>query len=61
MRFRLRNEFFTDERKLAARVTSSGGWLDLTARKLVTPPEALARLMRDLARSPDYADLPARA
>ena len=30
-RFEIRNEFYKDERKLAARVTSAGGWLDLAA------------------------------
>ena len=40
-RFLIRNEFWRDNGTLAARVTSSGGWLDLAARKLVVPPDAL--------------------
>src|SRR5919108_471867 len=36
-RFVLRNEFWRDA-TLVARVTTTGGWLDLKARKLTTPP-----------------------
>ena len=36
-RFLIRNEFRRADDQLAARVTSAGGWLDLTARKLVAP------------------------
>lgn len=59
-RFRLRNEFWNREGKLSARVTSTGGWLALEARKLAPPPEALAQVLRGLARSDDYAELPER-
>lgn len=53
-RFRLRNEFFDGKGKLAARVTSSGGWLDLSARKLIPPPETLAALVRALVPTDDF-------
>ena len=56
-RFALRNSFFRPDGKLAARVTSFGGWLDLAARKLATPPDALADALRALPRSEDYADI----
>lgn len=36
-RLRIRNEFFRRSNKLAARVTSSSGWLDLNSRRLVCP------------------------
>lgn len=52
-RFTLRNEFFRADGKLAARVTSSGGWLDLAARKLVAPPEKLLAALRTLPRAPE--------
>jgi acyl-CoA thioester hydrolase len=52
-RFVIRNEFFR-EGKLAARVTSAGGWLDLSARKLVVPPEALLNALRALAKTDDF-------
>jgi len=56
-RFRLRNEFFHADGKLVARVTSAGGWLDLSTRKLTAPPEKLAEVMGMLPRSQDYQDL----
>ena len=53
-RFRLRNEFRREDGELAARVTSTGGVLDLAARKLTAPPAALAQAFRDLDRSEDF-------
>jgi acyl-CoA thioester hydrolase len=57
MRWRLRNSFTRDDGKLAARVTSHGGWLDLGARKLAPPPEPLREVMDGIPRSEDYAPL----
>jgi len=37
-RFLIRNEFWRADETLAAKVTSAGGWLDLSLRKLVVPP-----------------------
>ncbi|MES2127128.1 MAG: thioesterase family protein [Pseudomonadota bacterium] len=56
-RMMLRNDFYRKD-VLAARVTSTGGWLDLAARKLVVPPANLVQLLRDLDRSEDFRDLP---
>lgn len=49
-RFAIRNEFFRDDGRLAARVTSLGGWLDLRARKLVAPPAVICNALRQLTR-----------
>ncbi|HEX4965323.1 MAG TPA: thioesterase family protein, partial [Thermoanaerobaculia bacterium] len=57
-RFRLCNEFLRQDGKRAARLTSTGGWLDLAQRRLVTPPEALTNLLKALDRTEDYEDLP---
>lgn len=57
-RFLLRNEIFRLDGTLCARVTSSGGWLDLTARKLVAPPGALHDAMKSLPQTDDFAVLP---
>ena len=57
-RFRIRNEFFREDGKLVARVTSTGGWLDLSVRKLVVPPEGLVEALRGLVRSEDFEPLP---
>ena len=56
-RFRLLNEFWREDGALAARLTTTGGWLDLKARKLIAPPETLAAALRDLERAPDFATL----
>lgn len=57
-RFRMRNEFYRQDGKLVARVTSTGGWMDLTARKLTLPPETLAQAIRNLVRADDFELLP---
>ena len=57
-RFAIRNEFYRADGKLAARVTSTGGWLDLAARKLVVPPAALLAALRSLPKTEDFNDLP---
>lgn len=53
-RFRLRNEFSRADGKLTARVTSTGGWLDLVARKLIAPPDKLLAALKALARTDDF-------
>ena len=57
-RFILRNEILRLDGTLCARVTSAGGWLDLTARKLVAPPEALHCAMKSLTPTSNFAILP---
>lgn len=60
-RFRLRNEFRRADGKPSARVTSTGGWLDLAARKLVAPPEELLAALRALPQTEDFEVLPGSA
>jgi len=43
---------------LSARVTSTGGWLDLDARKLIAPPPALLAAMNSLEKTSDFVVLP---
>jgi acyl-CoA thioester hydrolase len=57
-RFAIRNEIRRSEGKLCATVSSSCGWLDLAARKLVVPPAPLLDVLRALPRSNDFASLP---
>lgn len=57
-RFRVRNEVRRTNGELAARITSTGGFLDLDARKLVAPPPAVHTAYRSLPRTEDYAELP---
>lgn len=57
-RFLLRNEFWRAGEQLAARVTSAGGWLDLSRRKLAAPPQALLAALRSLPDTADFQPLP---
>jgi len=58
-RFRLRNRILRDQDEtLAATVTTTGGWLDLRARKLRVPPPEIAALLSSLEREPDFETLP---
>lgn len=56
-RFRMVNEFHRTSGELVARVTSSGGWLDLAQRKLAAPPAELAAVLAALARHDSYAEI----
>ena len=56
-RFRLRNEIRRADGELAAKVTSTGGWLDLDKRRLRVPPEALARAVLAIEHAEDFAPL----
>ena len=53
-RFIVCNEIFRSDGKLAARVTSTGGWLDLAARKLILPPEPILKAMQALSKTDDF-------
>lgn len=57
-RFILRNTFLRADAVIAARVTSSGGWLDLSARRLIVPPERLQAALRVIPRTADFQVLP---
>ena len=56
-RFLIRNEFYRADGKLAARVTSSGGWLNLESRKLIVPPNVLFKAMQSLPKTEDFQTL----
>ncbi len=57
-RFRIRNHFVREDGKTAARVTSTGGWLALDARKLTVPPERLLQVLLSMPRNDEFEDLP---
>jgi acyl-CoA thioester hydrolase len=57
-RFALRNVIRKSDGSLCARITSTGGWLDLDARKLVAPPSALYAALQAVPRSDDFVVLP---
>jgi acyl-CoA thioester hydrolase len=57
-RFRLVNEVLNAEGKLAARIKSEGGWLDLAARKLIAPPADLLAAFNRMPHATEFEQLP---
>lgn len=57
-RWCLRQEVRRPDGKSCARLTSTGGWMDLTTRKLTAPPEALQALFSPALRTEDFVELP---
>ena len=58
-RFVVENEIWSQNGERAAVVRSTGGWLDLRARRLVAPPDALREALQKTPRAPGYVDLSA--
>ena len=54
-RFKLKNEFHKESGDLAATVLSFGGWISLTERKLILPPEEILSIMKAVSRTDDFA------
>jgi acyl-CoA thioester hydrolase len=57
-RWKLRHTFRKEGGEVAARVVALGGWLDLATRRLVAPPEPLARLFAEASRAEGFEELP---
>lgn len=57
-RFRIVNSFSRHDGKLVAKVSSSGGWLDLAGRKLIAPPAGLLAALQAVTHTADFAVLP---
>ena len=57
-RFVVENEVWSAHGERAATIRSTGGWLDLRARKLVAPPAALLAAFQQVPRVPDFVELP---
>ena len=56
-RFVVENEIWSAGGERAATVRSTGGWLDLRARKLVAPPPALLAAFAEVPRAPGFVEL----
>lgn len=57
-RFVVENEIWGESGELAARVRSTGGWLDLRERRLVAPPAALLAAFGEVPRAAGFRELP---
>ncbi|MBM3358649.1 MAG: thioesterase [Betaproteobacteria bacterium] len=56
-RFAIQNRIFRDDGSLAAKVVSSGGWLDLDGRRLVAPPRLILDALSELPRTDGFEQL----
>jgi acyl-CoA thioester hydrolase len=59
-RFTIENEIWRANGERAGVVRSTGGWLDLRARKLVAPPPALLAVFNEVPRAPEFVELASR-
>ena len=59
-RFVLENEFWSATGERVATVRSTGGWLDLRARKLILPPPDLLAALTQIPRAEGFVELPAK-
>jgi len=57
-RFKVVNEILNAAGALCARVISTGGFMDLDARKLVAPPPNVLSAYQSLPRTEDFVELP---
>lgn len=57
-RFLIQNTFYRLDGERLARVKSTGGWLDLNARKLMAPPDLLLSALRRAPRSDGFTEIP---
>lgn len=57
-RFRLLNEVLKADGRLAARIRSEGGWMDLVARKLIAPPADLREALAAMPQTTEFETLP---
>jgi acyl-CoA thioester hydrolase len=57
-RFVIENEIWGESGERAARVRSTGGWLDLRERRLVAPPAALLAAFAGVPRAADFHEMP---
>jgi len=57
-RFRIVNEILKADGRLAARIRSEGGWLDLESRKLIAPPADVLEALRAMPPAAEFELLP---
>jgi acyl-CoA thioester hydrolase len=57
-RFRIRNCFYRQDGQMSGRLTSTVGWMNLDARRLMVPPEELFAALQNIARTDDFVELP---
>ncbi|MCB9227111.1 MAG: acyl-CoA thioesterase [Chitinophagales bacterium] len=53
-KWKLHHEIFNSKNQKCAHITLSGAWIDLSKRKLTTPPTALAKALHELPEGKDF-------
>lgn len=53
-RWKIRHQIFNEAGKLSAEINVYGAWLDLTKRKLTSPPEKFKFLFTELEKTEDF-------
>lgn len=56
-RFRVINTIYKSGGEMAARVITIGGWLSMTKRKLIEPPDEIKKAWLALSRTDDFEEL----
>ncbi len=56
-RFRFHHDITKSDGTRSAQIDVDGAWLDLSRRKITTPPEDLRRAMEEMPRAQEFADL----
>jgi acyl-CoA thioester hydrolase len=57
-KFKLRHDIRNSAGKRAVRITLSAGWLDLETRKLISPPDELAAILREVPKDKNFREMP---
>jgi acyl-CoA thioester hydrolase len=59
-RFKIQHSFTNAAGKPAAKIVLDGGWMDMKARRLAPPPEAIAKVWSAAPRAAGWAELPSK-
>ena len=57
-RFKVKNEIFRADGELCAKVTTTGGFMNLDTRKLVSAPDEIIAAYQSIPKTKDYEELP---
>ena len=60
-RFKFRHKIYRADGKLAAEIEIYGAWLDLTKRKLTSPPKIIMELSEEMTRTTDFEIIPVKS
>lgn len=56
-RWKLRHQLLNEAGQLAAEINVYGAWMDLSKRKLITPPEKFQNLFDQLEKTTDFEEI----